>query len=441
MPFFGRTLIQERILQSLSTPQPATFILVGARLTGKSALLRHLEGQIRQVTTAEASAPAQQTVLLDCAATPTPAAFWRALAIATQPQPAEEAATQPAAPQRDRQQCLAWLSAVSEPRIWLLLDNVDQLFGNPATVEEVTNDLQQLAAHVSLVLTTQSPLFDLNRTLASASLTGKSSQFFLGLLEAEAAVAWLAHTQQPHPLQQSLTNALLELTGRHPYLLHKIGDCLVEIAAMLPPDQPPTEAHLPFLRLRLAEHGRSLFLAQAALLQEPPATLAPSVVRTLAERLRRGPLAPEAVSSDQLPALNWFINQALVAYRSSETGFAYTVYSPLFAEFLAHTPAPARGNPLAPLTQQSPVESPVYEQLTKIEAALLRYFQQHSRDLVSTEQLLTHVWKRPGASDRRVQEAIRRLRLQLEQQQPPIGEIKNERGRGYRFIPATNGWS
>jgi hypothetical protein len=30
--------------------------------------------------------------------------------------------------------------------------------------------------------------------------------------------------------------------------------------------------------------------------------------------------------------------------------------------------------------------------------------------------------------------------LQLDQQQPPIGEIKNERGRGYRFIPTANGW-
>jgi DNA-binding response OmpR family regulator len=74
-----------------------------------------------------------------------------------------------------------------------------------------------------------------------------------------------------------------------------------------------------------------------------------------------------------------------------------------------------------------------------MEASLLRYLHNHSQMVVSTEQLLADVWKRPDASTRRVQEAIRRLRLQLERQSPPIGEIRNERGRGYRFVPYTNG--
>ena len=33
-------------------------------------------------------------------------------------------------------------------------------------------------------------------------------------------------------------------------------------------------------------------------------------------------------------------------------------------------------------------------------------------------------------------EAIRRLRLELEEAQPPVGVIENERGQGYRFVPA-----
>jgi DNA-binding response OmpR family regulator len=37
-----------------------------------------------------------------------------------------------------------------------------------------------------------------------------------------------------------------------------------------------------------------------------------------------------------------------------------------------------------------------------------------------------------------VQEAIRRLRLQLEEASPPVGTIENERGQGYRFVPASN---
>ena len=77
------------------------------------------------------------------------------------------------------------------------------------------------------------------------------------------------------------------------------------------------------------------------------------------------------------------------------------------------------------------------EQFTKTEASLLRYFQTHQNQTVSTEQLLSEVWKRPDATNRRVQEAIRRLRLHLEAAHPPIGAIENDRGRGYRFVPAA----
>jgi DNA-binding response OmpR family regulator len=76
------------------------------------------------------------------------------------------------------------------------------------------------------------------------------------------------------------------------------------------------------------------------------------------------------------------------------------------------------------------------DQFTKIEASLLRYFQSHQNETISTEQLLADVWKRPDATNRRVQEAIRRLRLHLEAAHPPIGAIENDRGRGYRFTPA-----
>jgi len=35
-----------------------------------------------------------------------------------------------------------------------------------------------------------------------------------------------------------------------------------------------------------------------------------------------------------------------------------------------------------------------------------------------------------------VQEAIRRLRLRLDEASPPLGAIKHARGRGYRYVPA-----
>ncbi len=100
------------------------------------------------------------------------------------------------------------------------------------------------------------------------------------------------------------------------------------------------------------------------------------------------------------------------------------------------------------VTATAPLNSPLptfsvalpatpYEQLTKTENTLLRYLQARSRLAIPTEQLLAEVWKRPDASTRRVQEAIRRLRHQLEQLDPPLGIIENDRGRGYRFVPAV----
>ena len=80
--------------------------------------------------------------------------------------------------------------------------------------------------------------------------------------------------------------------------------------------------------------------------------------------------------------------------------------------------------------------APDLDQFTKIEAALLRFFQSHPNETVTVDQLLAEVWKRPDATNRRVQEAIRRLRLQLEEMTPAIGAIENDHGRGYRFVPA-----
>jgi DNA-binding response OmpR family regulator len=99
---------------------------------------------------------------------------------------------------------------------------------------------------------------------------------------------------------------------------------------------------------------------------------------------------------------------------------------------------------MQPAAETKPVAPPAIDnglaadldQFTKTEAALLRYFQAHQGETVSVDQLLADVWRRPDATNRRVQEAIRRLRLQLEESDPPMGAIENDRGRGYRFIPA-----
>jgi DNA-binding response OmpR family regulator len=119
----------------------------------------------------------------------------------------------------------------------------------------------------------------------------------------------------------------------------------------------------------------------------------------------------------------------------------YRLFSPLFRDFLATRLSAATNGDRPRAVVSSPLveDDPIYERLTKTEAALLRYFRANSETIVTPEQLLNDVWNRPNATTRRVQEAIRRLRLRLEQTTPPVGVIENERGRGYRFVPAPEG--
>ena len=150
---------------------------------------------------------------------------------------------------------------------------------------------------------------------------------------------------------------------------------------------------------------------------------------------------------EQTSALNWLINQAVVTCCNTPAQSGYQLFTPLFTEFLARrleqserTAAEEAGTSAyaAPAHAAGAGPGPSgmdLDQFTKIEASLLRYFQTHQNETVSTQQLLADVWKRPDATDRRVQEAIRRLRLHLDTANPPIGAIENDRGRGYRFTP------
>jgi hypothetical protein len=158
-------------------------------------------------------------------------------------------------------------------------------------------------------------------------------------------------------------------------------------------------------------------------------------VDTLLRRLLEGLVPLESVPMEQAGALNWLINQAVVVCCVTPDASGYELFSPLFKEYLARrlqAPAVVR-DPVSEAAAFLPVD-----QLTKTELSLMRYFQARPHQVVSPEQLLTEVWKRPDETNpRRVQEAIRRLRMQLEKIQPPIGDIENDRGRGYRFVPAS----
>jgi hypothetical protein len=268
------------------------------------------------------------------------------------------------------------------------------------------------------------------------------TQLFVGLVEPEAERRWLLEYSELFPPITNMIDDLAQLTGGHPYLLRRMGDILQEVQQMLPPPQTIGREHLAIIRLRLAEHGRLLFETMWRRLQSPPPRVAGPVVTSLLQRLLNGSLAAPTVGRDEAVALNWLINQAVVACCGSANGIGYQLFSPLLAEFLAERlpNADVRSlNQTGSAFHHPPnTATPFFESLTKTEAALLNYFQTHSHQVIAPEQLLHDVWKRPDATARRVQEAIRRLRMELDHATPPIGVIENDRGRGYRFVPAAS---
>jgi hypothetical protein len=323
-------------------------------------------------------------------------------------------------------------------RLVLLLDNFDRVFENQLVHPETVDELRPLTLEMALLVATEQPLHDLDRDLAASPLFNVMTQLFLGLLDTEATQAWLATYAAGAPVVSALEDDLVELTGMHPFLLRKLGDILSEVRQLFPAgDAMPPAAQLPLLRLRLAEHGRLLFETTWKRVQRLSTRLRPESVDYLLRRLLVGTVPLTDIPLEHAAALNWLINQAIVVCCVQPKQNGYQFFTPLFGEFMARRMQPAtETKPVAPPPADNGLAAADLDQFTKTEAALLRYFQAHQGETVSVDQLLADVWRRPDATNRRVQEAIRRLRLQLEESDPPMGAIENDRGRGYRYIPA-----
>jgi DNA-binding response OmpR family regulator len=462
--FVGRDRVVSQIVQGVLAMQPQSFSLVGPKLVGKSQLVKYLADE-------------QGPLLGDDMAAQRPAAYRDSSRVIVTWIDCDWQDAQVNLIgwiyQRLREQVhnegnlpISWQRIEAQPsdsrRIWqlardlkeqdmrlvLLLDNFDRVFESQLISADAMDELRPLTFEMALLVATEQPLHDLDRELAASPLFNVMTQLFLGLLEPQVARTWVLSYGDEFPIVHELADELVALTGQHPFLLRRLGEILIEVRQMLPPGSGDGAMLLPLVRLRLAEHGRLLFETIWRRLQHLPARLQPAAVQALMRRLARGGLPLPEVPIEQTSALNWLINQAVVTCCNMPAPSGYQLFTPLFTEFLARrleqserTAAEEAGisaqGAKMPAAGEAPSEPGVdLDQFTKIEASLLRYFQSHQNETVSTEQLLADVWKRPDATNRRVQEAIRRLRLHLEAANPPIGAIENDRGRGYRFTPA-----
>lgn len=449
--FLGRERLLREIVHGVLAVQPASFSLVGSKLLGKTQILNHLaspDGPLLNPDTVDWRPPSFQdegrivVTQIDCDWQEAQENLLRFVlnTLTRQLRHGEQmdldwdVVEAEAAAGRQLWRIARQLNEMGY-RLVVLFDNFDNVFEQQLIPLEGIDELRPLTLELAMVVATEQPLHDLDRELAASPLFNVMTQLFVGLLEQDAACTWLNAYAQEFPPIADMRTELLEVTGSHPYLLDRIDDILPEIRQMLPPGSPPDAADIfPLIRLRLAEHGRLLFTTLWRRLQHPPRRTSPQVVMDLVRRMMEGPLPMKMVDRQHFSILNWLINGAIIRY----TGSGYQLFSPLFAEFLA-----SRITQSAPAVATTPDTAEpddlhslgIYDRLTKTEAALLHYFAERSNQVVSAEQLLADVWKRPDASTRRVQEAIRRLRLQLESEEVAVGVIENERGRGYRFVP------
>ncbi len=444
--FFGRKIIIRDLLQGLLTPtQPLDFALVGPKMAGKSRLLKFLaadngplkgadfatwrperfkDGRSVFVGQYDCDWPAAQKHLTHFINNQLRQQLKSSPSIKIQWNQIDEAAS----PGLQIGQLTRQLEQQGI-RLVLLLDNFDHIFRSNHITDGMINELRPLTNELGLIVSTEYSLHDLdsNQTEAASPLFNVMHQRFVGLLEPAAAREWL--DAYGDTLAAEIKELLFDYSGGHPFLLARINDIIVEfeqfIGGNFHAGQPClTPNNLPLIELRLTEHGRPLFENMWRKLQEEAQD---NAALALVEQLVRGPLGVANLASEQMNAMNWLINQAMVRFDQT----CYKLFSPLFVAFLEEKLPSAPPPPL-------PKNIDIINQLPPKEAALLKYFQARANMVISFDELLANVWKKPNASPRRVQEAIRRLRNSLSEQPVPIGDIKSERGQGYRYIPAQN---
>jgi len=449
--FFGRQpLIQDIIQGVLAAPQPLDFSLVGPKMIGKSRLMKYLAADTGPLKGAEyadwrpATYKESQYIFVGHYDCDWPDARLHLTNFINQQFQLQLRDTKSIKIDWNRvdasaspgQQIGALVRQLEQQgiRLVLLLDNFDHIFRSDNVTEEMINELRPLSNEMGLVVASEYSLHDLdsNQSQAASPLFNVMHQLFIGLLDSAAAREWI--DTYGDSLSPEIKDELFKLAGGHPFLLARINDIIIELQQYAAPETPLAGEHLPLIKLRLAEHGRQLFeTIWRKLTDETHGIAAPALA--LAQQLAQTPVRVGGLPAEQVKAMNWLINQAIVRFDQNY----YELFSPLFATYLlGKSPAEAATVPPPPALAQPPQYGDIFNQLPPKEAALLKYFQDHSRTTVTFDDLLAHVWQKPDASPRRVQEAIRRLRNILSEQTPPVGVIKSERGQGYRYIPAQN---
>lgn len=320
-------------------------------------------------------------------------------------------------------QLRAYLAALKNAgyRVVYLLDDFDV-----PLVKYIDDDddrlLRTLCDDAALIIATEVPISELRPDLgASSPLLGILRPEAIGLISEQAARQLIREPAQRSGVQFTPEEEtfLIGVAGRHPFLLTTACEIYYDMRIEYPElsrllQKTDTRARLltQFIyRLAGLPHVDHLLLRLWGRLDQE-------------ERRALHAMAQGFTNAIVGHVAARIINKGL-AFWDLKSG-AYRVFCQLFEGFvrqqyhLSEAPTePAQEHTLTP-----PVNIP------PIDRALLRYFLSNANKVLTFDELLDAVWEDSDKSKRALEAAVHRLRRSL----GPGEQIKNIRGKGYKFV-------
>lgn len=436
--FFGRHGEIKLIIDSVSAPHhPKSLVFQGMRTIGKTTLLRHLCDPYGPLLRPEADAEVDSTlapVYVDCYLYQGAAVFVPMLrAVLTSPEVVrarvlDAQATPPAegAAKADAKAALAQVLetlADHDVRVVFCVDHFDRAFVSLA--EEDDRFMRALTEHHAFVIATEQTPAELQRKHRDAGL--HSSAFLniltprnLGLLSTQDAHRLLTEPLRGEAIQFTARDIafLLDVGGRHPYLLTICAELLFERRRRAGHDQPevlPEAAEArAWTELEIASRPSvaELFALQFKEIDDG--------TQRVFNRLAAGEFVDPLANRRAVETL---LNGALIRW-DAELG-RYRPYTSLLRSEIAGEPRRRAGLDL----------DAVAAELTPLDRKLLAHLRQHAGEVCAFGDLLEAVWGDRTASKRGLEAAVHRLRGRLaEAGDPEADYIQNVRGRGYRLV-------
>ncbi|MCU0496082.1 MAG: winged helix-turn-helix domain-containing protein [Anaerolineae bacterium] len=282
--------------------------------------------------------------------------------------------------------------------------------------------LRVISDHAVIIIATEAPIAELRPDFGQSSpFLGILRPETLGLLSDQAARDLINQPLREMSLSYtaSETEFLIEVGGKQPFVLTTACEHYYEMSSDYADlkhwlDDAKERGHFSeqfLFRLMSQPHLHRIFQLQWNKLSDPERHVLMEIARE----------SPKELNREQSVIAARLVSKALIQWDLKHG--VYGIFSALFTLFIERQDQQQSASHIAVIAVSS-------ENLTPIDGALLRYFQQHEGRVCTFEELLDAVWEDNDKSKRALEAAVHRIRKTLR----PDEAIKNIRGKGYKFV-------